>query len=85
MPWERSFCRSQLTPCASMTFSASSLECCHFLGISDTTLRKFRVEGILQPGTHFRVIGLGRVKPRLRWNLEACEQTLARASKRFVG
>jgi hypothetical protein len=25
------------------------------------------------------------VKPRLRWNLEACEQTLARASKRFVG
>lgn len=65
-------------------FSATTDEACEALRISDSSLRRLRKEGVLQPGIHFRAIGGGQIRPALIWDVDASDLALARRSRRLL-
>ena len=52
------------------------------LGISRETLRQLRLQGVLQPGKHFRRWGCTQGKGPLPWHLENVEATITGWSRR---
>jgi len=67
-----------------MRFSLTTAQVAEQFSISQSTLRKMRKEGFFKAGVDFRAMGLGTQKPRLAWNPEALENTLALRSKRVL-
>ena len=65
-------------------FTHTTRETCAELRISDSTLRRFRAEGIFKPGMHFRSRGDGAIKPALLWDVAAVNQALAQRSRRVL-
>ena len=68
-----------------MAFTLTTKEVAERLRLSDSTLRRFRQEGTLKPGLHFRAIGTGRKKPHLLWDADAVDAALVRRSRRTLG
>jgi hypothetical protein len=67
-----------------MAFTATTAEASDQLKLSETTLRRLRLEGALKPGVHFRALGQGTRRPPLLWNVEAVDQALAQRSRRVL-
>lgn len=67
-----------------MKFTATPAEVREALGLSERAMLALRREGVFRAGTHYRVHGLGRQRPRLRWDPDAAEQALAAASRRIL-
>lgn len=67
-----------------MAFPLTTAELLAALRISEKTLQRLRNEGVLKPGVHFRSAGVGVKRPRMFWNPEAVDQTLANRSKRLI-
>ena len=65
-------------------FTHTTKEACAELRISDSTLRRFRAEGIFKPGMHFRSRGDGAIKPALLWDVAAVNQALSQRSRRVL-
>jgi hypothetical protein len=65
-------------------FNATTPELSQQLRVSDSTLRRLRLEGALKPGVHFRALGSGTKRPPLLWNVEAVDQALAQRSRRVL-
>jgi hypothetical protein len=61
-------------------FTLSTKEICQALRTSDSTLRRLRLEGALQPGIHFRAVGFGTKRPVLLWDAAATDAALAERS-----
>lgn len=64
-------------------FTATTSQVCAALAIDRRTLKRIIAEGFLQPGEHYRQHGVGRIRPRLRWNLAAVEQALTLRSRQL--
>jgi hypothetical protein len=60
----------------SSTFAATTAAAALALGCSVPTLHKLRRAGILRPGVHFRPVGVGSARPRLRWDVAATDAAL---------
>jgi len=67
-----------------MRFFATTNEVLEALRVSDTTLRKWRNQGVFAPGIHYRAIGVGTKRPRYMWDLDAVEAAMAKATKRLA-
>ncbi len=68
-----------------MAFTCTTQECARLLRTSPRALRRWRREGYLRPGEHFRAIGPGMVHPSLLWDVEKVELALARRSQVVLG
>ncbi|WP_159816292.1 helix-turn-helix domain-containing protein [Cyanobium sp. Copco_Reservoir_LC18] len=68
-----------------MPFTLTTAEAAELLRVSDVTLRRLRKSGVLKAGVHFRVQGLGTVRPPLLWNKDAVDAELAKRSRRVLG
>lgn len=64
-------------------FTATTSQVCAALAIDRRTLKRIIAEGFLQPGEHYRQHGVGRVRPRLRWNLEAVDEAISQRTRRL--
>lgn len=64
-------------------FSTTTSELSEFLGLGERVLRQLRADGVLQAGKHYRHVGAGCVRPRIRWNLAAVEEALTHRSRRL--
>lgn len=64
-------------------FAHTTLEVCEALGIGERVLKRLRDEGTLVSGRHFRYVGSGRKRPRLRWNLTATDEAITHRSRRL--
>jgi hypothetical protein len=67
-----------------MRFSHSTAEVIKELRISESTLRRLRREGVLKPGTHYRLKGLGTERAPLMWDPAATDAALAQRSRRAL-
>jgi len=65
-----------------MQFTATTKEAVALLRISEATLRRLRRVGVLRPGIHYCAIGAGSIAPTLLWAPEACQEALARRSRK---
>ena len=65
-----------------MRFTATTQEAVQILRISEATLRRLRRAGVLRPGIHYCAIGAGCKAPSLLWAPEACQEALARRSRK---
>jgi hypothetical protein len=65
-------------------FTMSTQQIVSALRTSDSTLRRLRREGVLKPGTHFRALGTGLIKPALLWDPVAVDNALAQRSRRSL-
>ena len=65
-----------------MRFTASTKEAVELLRISEATLRRLRRAGVLRPGIHFCACGAGSIAPTLLWAPEACQEALAKRSRK---
>jgi hypothetical protein len=63
-------------------FRLTTQEAAQHLRTSDSTLRRLRREGVLRAGLHFRAIGFGTIKSTLLWDLDACDEALARRARK---
>jgi hypothetical protein len=67
-----------------MAFSHSTAELISALRISESTLRRLRREGVLKPGAHYRLNGLGTKRAPLMWDPAATDSALAQRSRRVL-
>jgi hypothetical protein len=67
-----------------MRFSHSTAELTQELRISESSLRRLRREGVLKPGTHYRLSGLGTERAPLLWDPSATDAALAQRSRRAL-
>ncbi|WP_416223517.1 helix-turn-helix domain-containing protein [Synechococcus sp. CBW1107] len=68
-----------------MPFSLTTAEAADLLRVSDATLRRLRQSGVLKAGVHFRIQGLGTVRPPLLWDRDAVDAELAKRTRRVLG
>ena len=64
-------------------FAWTTAQVCEAVCLSASTLKALRREGVLTPGRHYRYAGIGKLRPRLRWNLAAVEEALSTRSRRL--
>lgn len=64
-------------------FAYTTAEVCAAVGMCASTLKALRRQGVLTAGRHYRYAGIGQVRPRLRWNLQAVEEALTMRSRRL--
>jgi excisionase family DNA binding protein len=67
-----------------MAFTLTTREAAAQLRLSESTLARLRAEGVLRPGIHYRVSGLGTRRPPLLWDAAASDQALAQRSRRVL-
>ncbi|WP_369820041.1 helix-turn-helix domain-containing protein [Synechococcus sp. 1G10] len=67
-----------------MSFSLTTAEAADLLRVSDVTLRRLRKSGVLKAGVHFRVQGLGTVRPPLLWDKDAVDAELVKRTRRAM-
>lgn len=67
-----------------MAFSLSTAELIEALRISESSLRRLRREGVLKPGTHYRIKGLGTTRAPLMWDPQSTEAALAQRARRVL-
>ena len=65
-----------------MRFTATTQEAVQILRISEATLRRLRRAGVLRPGIHYCAIGAGSIAPTLLWAPAACQEALAKRSRK---
>lgn len=65
-------------------FTLTSQELAKDIQISLSTLRRYRKEKFFLPGRHFLPIGIGRSRPRLKWDPAEVTATLELKARRSV-
>lgn len=64
-------------------FSATTRDVCDYLDLGPRCLKRLRDQGYLVAGKHFRHVGVGTIRPRIRWNLAAVEEAITNRSRRL--
>lgn len=64
-------------------FAWTTAQVCEAIGLSASTLKELRRQGVLVNGRHYRFAGAGKLRPRIRWNLAAVEDAITVRSRRL--
>ena len=67
-----------------MACTATTEEALLALHMGKTTLYKMRKLGYLQPGKHYRAVGIGKIQNRWLWDIEAIQRDLEVRTRRIL-
>lgn len=64
-----------------MAFAHTTAEAAKVLRTSSRTLLLLKKEGAFRAGIHYRPLGIGKVRPKLLWDITAVEAALVKRTK----